>query len=99
MRCSIPRVVGKTNTRAVLAPIALYGTSAVTVSKAGMGSGERVELYNQNRWSSSGWKRVKYGYMDRQASAPGASAISDGRGNLGTLPFPSMAASFSRPKG
>ena len=44
MRCSMPSVVGKTNTRAVLAPIALYGISAVTVSKAGIGSGKCMEL-------------------------------------------------------
>src|SRR4029077_1886626 len=92
----MPSVVGKTNTRAVFAPIALYGTSAVIVSKAGIGSGRGMELYNQKPLSSSGWNRVKYGYMDRQPSAPGASAISEGSGNLGVLAFPSIKPSSSR---
>ena len=35
---------GEDETRAVLAPIALYGTSAVIVSKAGIGSGKCMEL-------------------------------------------------------
>src|SRR5580693_3513589 len=32
--------------------------------------------------------------MDRQPSAPGASAISEGSGNLSVLPFPSIASSL-----
>ena len=34
--------------------------------------------------------------MDRQPSAPGASAISEGSGNLGALAFPSIKPSSSR---
>jgi hypothetical protein len=33
--------------------------------------------------------------MDRQPSAPGASAISDGSGNLAALPFGSIALSLT----
>ena len=40
----MPSVVGNTNSRAVLAPIAWYGTSPVIVSKAGIGSGKCMEL-------------------------------------------------------
>ena len=40
----MPRVVGNTNTRAVFAPIAWYGISAVTTSKAGIGSGKCMAL-------------------------------------------------------
>jgi hypothetical protein len=32
--------------------------------------------------------------MDRQPSAPGASVISEGSGNLGALPFPVIKPSF-----
>jgi hypothetical protein len=34
--------------------------------------------------------------MDRQPSAPGASAISDGSENLGVFPFSSIASSYSQ---
>jgi hypothetical protein len=40
----MPCVVGKTNMRAVLAPIAVYGISAVMTSNAGMASGKCIAL-------------------------------------------------------
>ena len=44
MRYSIPIVVGKENSRAVFAPIAVYGISEVMPSKAGTTSGKCIEL-------------------------------------------------------
>jgi hypothetical protein len=44
IRYSIPNVVGNANTRAVLAPIAVYGISEVIASNAGTTSGKCIEL-------------------------------------------------------
>ena len=44
MRYSIPMLVGNENSRAVLAPIAVYGISEVMPSNAGTTSGKCIEL-------------------------------------------------------